>query len=435
MAFFNFSSFGFAGFAQSFSGFSNFDFGRFFNFDPPVAEPEPVEPPAENIVDIAAGSDDFNILVKALDVAGLVDTVRGLDDVTVFAPTDVAFTQLAVDLGFDGDTSSEDGVFDFIAGALADLSDNGDPIPLLTDILLYHVSPGEKTAAEIEAEDTIATLLDGATFAPEDGALRDNEPDIDDPQIAVADIEAENGTIQAIDRVLLPIDIPGNEQPSIVDIAAESDDFDILVKALTTVDLVDTLQAADDITVFAPTDAAFTQLATDLGFEGDTDDEDGVFNFIAGALTDLAPDGDPIPLLTDILLYHVSPGAKSLDDLNEDVRVETLLEGATITSAGNTLVDAEPDVENPDIVIADLEAANGTIQVIDRVLLPVDIPGNEQADDPQPEEAEDFDVADIFPFLAAKFGQDVDFDFPQVFIPEFSEDDLKDEEDGDEDLA
>ena len=53
---------------------------------------------AQNIIDIASGSDDFQLLVRALSATNLVDTVRNLDDITVFAPTDAAFTQLAVDL-------------------------------------------------------------------------------------------------------------------------------------------------------------------------------------------------------------------------------------------------------------------------------------------------------------------------------------------------
>ena len=327
-----------------------------------------------NIVDIAAGSDDFNILVTALNTAGLTDTVRDADDITVFAPTDAAFTALAVDLGFDGDQSDETAVFNYIAGALAGLN-GGDAIPLLTDILLYHVSPEAKLAVQIEALDTVPTLLTGASFEPTAGQLVDNEPDIANPSIAIPDIAAGNGTIQAIDRVLLPIDIPGNDLPNIVDIATSSDDFNILVQALSAAGLVETVRDATDITVFAPTDAAFTQLAVDLGFDGDQTDETAVFNHIAGALTELGG-GDPIPLLTDILLYHVSPEAKFEAEIEALDAVPTLLTGATFAPEDGKLVDNEPDIEDPGIAVADVAADNGIIQVVDRVLLPVDIPGN-----------------------------------------------------------
>ena len=333
-----------------------------------------------NIVDIAAGSDDFNILVTALNTAGLTDTVRDADDITVFAPTDAAFTTLATELGYDGDTADEGAVFAFIASTLSDLG-GGDPIPLLTDILLYHVAPGERTEATVNGSDGIATLLTDAEIAPNGETLGDFEPDLANPTIVAPDISADNGIIQGIDRVLLPINLADNAPEgaqNIVDIAAGSDDFNILVTALNTAGLTDTVRNSDDITVFAPTDAAFTDLAKDLGFDGDDTDEGAVFDHIAGALTDLAEDDDPIPLLTDILLYHVSAGAKSEAAINSAGSVATLLTDAEITATGSTLVDGEPDLLDPTIVVPDVAASNGTIQGIDKVLVPIDIPGNDR---------------------------------------------------------
>ncbi|MEM1430831.1 MAG: fasciclin domain-containing protein [Pseudomonadota bacterium] len=335
-------------------------------------------PPApENIVDIAAGSDDFNLLVRALDTAGLVETVRDLDDITVFAPTDAAFAALAADLGYTGDPTDEDAVFGAIVDALTDLG-GGDPIPVLTNVLLYHVSAGAKSQAQIESASSVATLLEGATIAPQDGKLVDAEPDLADPTIAAADIGASNGTIQAIDKVLLPVDIPGNSAPpldNIVDIAAGSDDFNLLVRALDTAGLVETVRDLDDVTVFAPTDAAFAALAADFGYAGDPTDEDAVFGAIVDALTELG-EGDPLPVLTNVLLYHVSGGAKSAAEIDAAGSISTLLEGATFTADGGALVDAEPDFADPTIAIEDIPASNGTIQAIDRVLVPLDIEGN-----------------------------------------------------------
>ncbi|MEM7056691.1 MAG: fasciclin domain-containing protein [Pseudomonadota bacterium] len=327
-----------------------------------------------NIVDIAVDNGNFTLLVRALDAAGLVDTVRGLDDVTVFAPTDSAFVALAVDLGFDGDTSDLDAVFNAIVAALTDLAEDDDPIPLLTNILLYHVSPAALSAAAIDAADEITTLLEGATFATEGTELIDNDPEIDNPNIAIPNITAGNGTIQAIDRVLLPIDIP--TEPNIVDIAADNGNFTLLVRALDAAGLVDTVRGLDDVTVFAPTDAAFAALAVDLGFEGDTADLDAVFDAIVAALTDLGGDDGPIPLLTNILLYHVSPGAQTSAEIDAADEITTLLDGATFATEGTELIDNEPDIDNPNIAIPDITAENGTIQAIDRVLIPIDIPGN-----------------------------------------------------------
>ncbi len=320
---------------------------------------------------------DFDILREALTATGLVETLADTTaDFSVFAPTDAAFIQLARDLGAEVSDGDEAAALQAILGALESLA--GSPeggLDLLKQVLLFHVAPEGQTLAQLQAGGVITTAQGGEIIV--DGkTLVDGEPDVANPSIVGTDIEASNGIVQVLDRVLLPIDIPGNDLPNITEIAAESDDFNILVMALSATGLVDTVTGLEDVTVFAPTDAAFTQLAVDLGFDGDQSDEDAIFGFIAGALSSLAPDGDPIPLLTDVLLYHVSPGSKSANQIDGLDTVETLLPGVTFGSEGTELIDNEPDIDNPNIVIPDIAADNGTIQAIDRVLLPLDIPGN-----------------------------------------------------------
>ncbi|MEM9926339.1 MAG: fasciclin domain-containing protein [Cyanobacteria bacterium P01_D01_bin.50] len=338
-------------------------------------------------------SSDFDILLEALKTADLVEALDNTNaDFSVFAPTDEAFIQLARDFGYEGMDEAE--ALDVIVNALSELG-NGDPVSLLRDILLYHVSPDAKSQAEIKTQTQVDTLLEGANFQVEDGNLVDNEPDLIDPSFIgeLADIEAANGTIQGIDRVLIPIDIPGNELsndsdvslPTIAGIVSQSgdefdnnsQDFDILLEALKTADLVDAVDDPNaELTVFAPTDAAFIKLAQDFGYQGT--DEGEAFSAIANALTDLG-DGSPIPLLQDILLYHVSPGVKNQAEIKTQTQVDTLLEGANFQVEDGNLVDNEPDLTNPSLIdeLANVEAANGIIQGIDRVLIPIDIPGND----------------------------------------------------------
>jgi len=338
-----------------------------------------------NIVDIAASSEDFNLLVRALGAAGLVETVRGLNDITVFAPTDAAFTRLAQDLGFDGDASDEDAVFASLVESLTELG-GGDPIPLLTNVLLYHVSDGAKSAKQIEKLDQVDTFLEGVTFGSEGTELIDNEPDVENPNIVIPDIGAANGTIQAIDRVLLPIDIPGNEAPeepqptdTLAGIVAarggvfdnDSGDFDILLNAVKAAGLAGALDNPEaDLTVFAPNDAAFVGLAQTLGFKGH--DEGEAFTYIFEALKLLSGGGDPIPLLTDILLYHVAPEVLSSEDVLSADSIPTLL-GETLGVDGLSLVDKDPDIEDPELIATDIAATNGIAHVIDGVLIPADI--------------------------------------------------------------
>ena len=339
-----------------------------------------------NIVDIAAGSEDFSILVTALTTAGLADTVRAAEDITVFAPTNAAFAALAQDLGFDGDTTDADAVFGFIAGALTDLG-GGDPIPLLTDILLYHVAPGARTEPTITGSDGIATLLEGAEIAPAGGALVDGEPDLLDPVIVVPDVVADNGIIQGIDRVLVPIDIAGNDRDTLTEIVAasggtfdtDSGDFDLLLNALQAAGLTEALDNPDsNLTVFAPNDAAFVGAAQALGYQGS--DEAGAFEYIVDAVTLLSFGNDPVPLLSDILLYHVAPGALDADAVLGSSGINTLL-GADLGVEGAALVDGEPDLPNANIIATDIAASNGFAHVIDGVLIPVDLLPSNGAED------------------------------------------------------
>jgi uncharacterized surface protein with fasciclin (FAS1) repeats len=161
----------------------------------------------------------------------------------------------------------------------------------------------------------------------------------------------------------------------------DGSDFDILLQALKAADLVNAVaDPGADLTVFAPTDDAFVGLAQSLGADVADGDEEGAFGAIVEGLTALSPDSDPIPLLQDVLLYHVSPGGKTLDEIKDAGEVETLL-GSTFQVEKGELIDADPTIENPRFVegATDIAAANGTIQVIDGVLLPIDVP--EPADD------------------------------------------------------
>ena len=148
--------------------------------------------------------------------------------------------------------------------------------------------------------------------------------------------------------------------------------------AVTAAGLVDTLASPGNFTVFAPTDDAFISLAADLGFRGS--DEAGAFGFIVDALTLLSGGGDPIPLLTDILLYHVAGEGLQFSQITADGQVTTL-QGGTFTVDGDTLLDGDPDLADPTLIATDIQASNGVAQVIDRVLIPLDVLQSDGSDD------------------------------------------------------
>ena len=328
------------------------------------------------IAGIATGNKDFSILVSALQylddtlhtelVATLSDPHA---DLTVFAPTNTAFANLAVNLGYKGDAHD--------AGAVTGFLVDNVPAKTLLDIVLYHVSPTTQLSGDVAGANKIMTL-NGAKITPDLPTLVDKEPDLIDPSLTSVDNIASNGVVHIIDQVLLPIDLPGNDAPSITDIVASSGkgfdgnkhDFDILLAAVKAAGLAEFLDdKKQDLTAFAPKDAAFIDLAQTLGYHGHN--EKGAWAFLVEALTDLG-NGDPIPLLTEILTYHVAGESLQASQVLSSDEIKTL-QGGKLGVDGAKLVDADPDIANPNIVDTDIQAENGVVHVLDGVLLPIDL--------------------------------------------------------------
>ena len=167
-------------------------------------------------------------------------------------------------------------------------------------------------------------------------------------------------------------------RPTIAAIVAQSGgsfdcnhfDYDILLNAVKTAGVVDALNDPNaSLTVFAPNDAAFIRTAQSLGYEGSS--ESGAWNFLVGALTKLG-NGDPVPLLKSVLLYHVTPGVYSLHDVLFANQLPTLA-GPTIGVHGLRLVDKDPDIADAHVSVPNVRAKNGVIHTITRVMLPVNI--------------------------------------------------------------
>lgn len=356
-------------------------------------------------------ADDFEVLALALDAASLDGTVAGLTDFTLFAPTDQAFADLAVATGFTGDTTDATAVFNAIAGTLATLSGTSDPIPLLTDILTYHVSPEAASLDDLNGAGPVETL-NTTELQVTGGTVVDEDPDATNAQVVAADVATNNGTIQVVDQVLLPIDTPvDNAAPTLLNLLEESggapdddgSDFDLLLVALQATGL-DTVVDDDEaeLTVFLPTDDAFVSLAQDLGYSGE--DEGEALTTILTASAEADPD-NPLGLVTDILTYHVSPGIQDAEDVLASDTLATV-NGATVGVDGTTLIDQDPDNADPTLVETDIAASNGIGHAIDEVLLPVDVAA---ADDQRPGDVveiviEDGDGEDDFSIILAGIG-------------------------------
>ncbi len=341
-----------------------------------------------------SASGDFEVLGLSLEAAGLSGPVSGLENFTHFAPTDAAFAELARSLGFEGDPEDAEAVFGAIAAALTDLAEDDDPIPLLTDILLYHVTPAGEELASFNADGPVDTLLADASFEVTGGTVVDGDPDYQNADVVAADVAAGGGLVQVVDQVLLPLDAPVESgDPTLLGLLEESggsfdenpEDFDMLLTALQATGLDEAVDDPEaELTVFVPTDGAFVAFAQDLGYEGE--DEEGAFQAIVDAATVLNPE-DPLSVVSGILTYHVSPGEQDSEAVLGADMLATL-QGGEIGVDGVTLVDQDPNAVDPMVVQTDLAASNGVAHVIDAILRPEDLPPEDE-DDATEEEPDD----------------------------------------------
>ena len=333
------------------------------------------------IAGIATSDANFSILVSAIS---FIDAEKGTDylgqisdtssSLTVFAPTNAAFVQLATDLGFAGDTGDITAVTTFLTGLGADL---------LETVVTYHIAAGTLLATDISAAGTVTTLQGGTVDASELPTLGDAEPDLLNPTLLSTDLIADNGVVHVIDRVLLPVDLEENDAPSITEIVlaasgtdgfdTDGSDFDILRESVLAADLATFLDdSSQDLTTFAPTDAAFVGLSQTLGYSGN--DEAGAFDYLVDALRLLNGGNDPIDLLSTVLTYHVAGQSLQSSQVLATSTIPTLQGGDIAVDAGTlTLGDADPDLADPALVAVDIQASNGIVHVIDGVLLPADL--------------------------------------------------------------
>ena len=279
----------------------------------------PPVPPTNTVVDIIVNSADHTLLEAAVGAAGLADALSAEGPFTVFAPTDDAFTAL---------TEALDVTVDELLA-----------YPLLPAVLQYHVVGAEAYSTDLTDGQEIETLLgeDVTVSITTDGVF------INNAQVIVADLAADNGVVHVIDAVLLP---ELEEETTVVDIIVESEDHTLLEAAVVTAGLVDALSGEGPFTVFAPTDAAIVALTE--------------------ALEITADDLLALPNLAGILKYHVVGAEAFAADLTDGQLIETL-EGSnvtvSITADGVFINDAQ-------VTVADLEADNGVVHVINAVLLP-----------------------------------------------------------------
>lgn len=274
---------------------------------------------------VAQTDSQFSILVEAVNAAGLADTLSGPGPLTVFAPTNQAFAALLTELGISKDA------------LLANK-------PLLTAVLTYHVLPAKVERAAVPLGKAITTAQGGIFKVDSVGsALVITDGRNRTSTITATDLQAGNGVVHVVDKVLLPAD------KTVVQTAQSLPQFSILVEAVVAADLAGTLSGSGPFTVFAPTNDAFAALLAELGISK------------AALLADKA-------LLTKVLTYHVLGGRVLKADVPVGSAITTV-QGETFT-VDATLAITDQRGRKAAITGTDVLASNGVIHVIDKVILP-----------------------------------------------------------------
>jgi uncharacterized surface protein with fasciclin (FAS1) repeats len=303
--------------------------GAVFSFSSCKDDDVPTPPKTNTITDVVVSNANFSVLKEAVVKAKLDATLSGAGPFTVFAPDNAAFAGAGI-----------------TSATVASLSTTQ-----LSDLLLYHTIGSKILAANVPVGPNAKVVTAGgdSVFVTKNAA----GVFVNGIKVATADVAADNGVIHILSKAL--------NKPSgniVATAQAAGSGLDSLVKAIVRANnvpggdptLINTLSTAT-ITVFAPTNAAFTQLLTALG----TNNIDNI----------------PVGTLLAVLRYHVVGGRAFSSDLangslamlaggNTTISLTT---GATIRGNGNGGTASN-------IAATNIMVRNGVVHLIDRVLLP-----------------------------------------------------------------
>lgn len=286
----------------------------------------------ENLIEVATAN-GLTTFITAVDLAGLNATLTGSSEYTVFAPTNAAFSDFLLLNGY--------------------ASINAVPEETLKQIVLNHVISGDlsttnmntgykKTLAKGSASDNALSL-----FINTDSGVKLNGTST----ITTSNIEASNGRLHIVDKVI--------PMPTVVTHLQANPEFSSLAAAFafdSDSQFIATLSGTGSqypFTVFAPTNDAFTSFLNELDYDGFAD--------------------FPAADLETILAYHILGESNlTFSALTDGQTISTLAaQNFTITSTGGgkKITDTNARVSNF-TEVRDIQATNGIIHAIDKVLLP-----------------------------------------------------------------
>ncbi|XP_052067282.1 periostin-like [Mytilus californianus] len=266
-----------------------------------------------NLIEVLQANGESR-LIKYATACGLADTILG-GTFTIFAPTNAAFDALGTEQELLSDKT------------------------VLTTILLYHLTNGVIRSTDARNELTVESV---AGLKIRFNVYQHNKAvTVEGAKISKLDLNASNGIVHVIDKVMIP------PTGGIVDLVSGNKDLSTLLSLVQKANITGIIQR-DPLTVFAPTNAAFSRLPA---------------NVLSRLNSDTA-------LLKEVLEYHLvphteySPGLynreylRTLDSERDVIRLSVSERGVSVNSYGQ-------------VIKADIPATNGVVHLIDHVLIPL----------------------------------------------------------------
>lgn len=271
-----------------------------------------------SIASLMSKQDNLSTLAQAIQTSDLLNTLDEEGPYTVFAPSDEAFANYT---GYTVDQLL--------------LEKNRKT---LNRILEYHTLSGKVKSTDLQNGQSAATVQGEKVIIQTENGIK-----VNDANVTTADLEADNGVVHIIDKVLVPLSM---QEKTIAQLAIADDRLSTLVEALKAADLVKTLQGKGPFTVFAPTNEAFAALP-----EGTVE-----------AL--LEPENKEI--LASLLSYHVVTNSLMAEDLSAGTNLISV-QGEPLKIAAT---ERNTSVAGATVISPDIKASNGIVHVVNTVMIP-----------------------------------------------------------------
>jgi uncharacterized surface protein with fasciclin (FAS1) repeats len=279
---------------------------------------DPAPAPQKNINEIVNTDTSFSLLKQAVTKAGL-GTALSTGNLTVFAPDNAAFA----------------------ASGINSASINALPVPVLAELLTYHVLGSKVVSTAVPVSDSVRALSGDLIFASRNA----NGVFVNGIKVKTADVAASNGVIHVISKVLFPV-----PSQTIAGIATATPNLSILLAAVSRAGLTGAVSGPGKYTVFAPTDSAFAA---------------------AGYPTVASINAAPVTAVAAIVKSHVLPTNVFSSDLIAGATQNTLQTGVNLTvgtTPASVKITGSANAASK-ITSANILATNGVVHIIDKVLL------------------------------------------------------------------